>query len=684
MVHICIYFLLILLPSTSICQQKAAGSCSQLERLAQDEGRSCSPGLQLLSTLRHLQTACSFRHLNHPLITSKDVLSDIVWSNSVSDVSHLFQPSAWCMQSCAAATPGWKARRAMRLWHIKSGSDWLLHRLNLLSQGHAMSPAYSAAHLLIEEQVRAARHLTERPRSRAPHSPAPAGPAASRIVRHREWCTGVNKMLHHSLKPVPRGGVERATPQQEAPSLRHAANMVTWKTARSHVAPSALPRTHQACMVLWTSGTGGPLWDHAPYLEFTGFTIKSERTAGGVWLPQGSCGVRVTSHIGYPGGSQTPWQRGHSPLYSAAPHCQLPAAVLLTHSWEQQPGARASLISIFLSSQRAPGIANLAWSSLCLTCTSSTRPATIRLPCGNILRYGAALHHKAKARTQAGGELTPKGEGWATLAWAKDAWSGRASNEMKCLGPPLLDTAGEYLLACACTKVKTRICTPQQWWSKQRPLQGRPAAWHKICVLPLWNHLISNQWMLQSDWSCKCMSPSPVCQMLSWKPVGIQICGISVVWCPPQCGTHKSHKACHHPCKEAQFLGGQGFACHRCPGSIQSMRLACLGQIDGFPGPAPPARLWMMLVHMLAWAQWRTLSPWLRSSRLHISSQPASVAAFARRRADAGTKAMPCCMAGTALPVSGTFQQKPVKRRKINAVTCEGWVNQIAASSAGR
>ena len=64
--------------------------------------------------------------------------------------------------------------------------------------------------------------------------------------------------------------------------------------------------------------------------------------------------------------------------------------------------------------------------------------------------------------------------------------------------------------------------------------------------------------------------------------------------------------------------------------------------------------------------------PLLRSSRLHISRQPASVAAFAWRRADAGTKPMPCCMAGTALPVSGTFQQKPVKRRKISAITCKG------------
>ena len=68
-------------------------------------------------------------------------------------------------------------------------------------------------------------------------------------------------MLHHSLKLVPKGGVGCATPQQEAPGLRHAANMVTLKTARSHVAPSALPRTHQACMVLWTSwgGGGGPI-----------------------------------------------------------------------------------------------------------------------------------------------------------------------------------------------------------------------------------------------------------------------------------------------------------------------------------------------------------------------------------------------------------------------------------------
>ena len=90
-----------------------------------------------------------------------------------------------------------------------------------------MSPAYPVAHLLIEEQVRAARHLIERLRSIAPRSPAPAGPAASRIVRHLERCTGVNAMLHHSLKLVPKGGVDCATPQQEAPGLRHAANMVT-------------------------------------------------------------------------------------------------------------------------------------------------------------------------------------------------------------------------------------------------------------------------------------------------------------------------------------------------------------------------------------------------------------------------------------------------------------------------
>ena len=92
--------------------------CTQLQparEACSDKGKCCSPGLQLLPTLRHLQTACSFRHLNHPLISSKDGLYDILWSDSVSDVSHLFQPSAWCMQPCAAATPGWKARRAMRL-----------------------------------------------------------------------------------------------------------------------------------------------------------------------------------------------------------------------------------------------------------------------------------------------------------------------------------------------------------------------------------------------------------------------------------------------------------------------------------------------------------------------------------------------------------------------------------------
>ena len=164
---------------------------------------------------------------------------------------------------------------------------------------------------------------------------------------------------------------------------------------------------------------GAPLWNHAPYLELLGLAIKSERAAGGVWLPQGSCEVHVTKP--YQISRRQPDPLTARPLPSLFGCATPPAA----SSRDADTRLRATARCMSTPPKHFLIKPEGAW-----RCKSGRN-----LPLPHMYLFHKASHYtdclvaiysdmvlpsttRLRLARKAGGERIPKGKGWATLAQA--------------------------------------------------------------------------------------------------------------------------------------------------------------------------------------------------------------------------------------------------------------------------